>query len=240
MKKITCFFILAFFFSFEKNIQHVYCQNNTFAKDLYIKSIKYAKKQSYEYSIKNILLLDSLYPYETNSKKVHLVIIYCYYKTKKYDLSLFQISTFLNLNPNYKKDYIFYIKGLVYYDQYVNWYLKYFPINNITNDISFAKKSFLSFKYIIKNFSYSKYALDSIQRIIFLKNKMIKYEISISKYYLKKQAYLSAVNRANFIIKNYNKSDNLFPALKILLISYHKSHLINLYKEVKIMTKINK
>ena len=68
---------------------------------------------------------------------------------------------------------------------------------------------------------------------------MIQYELSIVEFYLKKHAYLSAINRINFIIKNYHKNDNLNKSLKILDFLYKQSYFIDMSNEIKIILKIN-
>ena len=238
INNIIVIFII-FFVSCNKNIL-LKKNNNLNSKQIYLKSIQYTINKSYNRAIRNLLLLNIIYPYNKFAKKSKLAIIFCYYKSYKLDLAIFNIKNLFLKYPNCKKiDYIYYLKGLVYYDKYVNWYLKYLPFEYINKDISYARKSFLSFQHILNLYPESKYVLNSLQRLLFLKSKMIKYEISIAKFYLKKKAYLSAANRLNFILKNFYKNEHLNKALKMLLYSYNNSKLFYLSKEIKIMLRIN-
>ena len=78
-----------------------------------------------------------------------------------------------------------------------------------------------------------------MHRIIFLRSTLIKYEISIAEFYIKKRAYLSSIKRCNFIIKNFYKNQNLYKTLKILILSYKKCNLFNLNNEIQIILKLN-
>ena len=239
--KLIIFFVFLFILSSCKGYLPYYKANNQIKiSTIYNNSVKFARGGFYEQSIKNLILLNNLYPSSNLIKKSKLTIIFCYYKRLHFDLALFQIKQLKLTYPKYKKDFILYITGIIYYDKYTISYLRNFPINYIYKDIRFAKKSFSYFKDLIEKCCYSHYLLNSMQRIIFLKQNMLQYEISKSEYYIKKKAYLSAINRSNFIIKNYDKNKNLTKVLKILLHAYKKSYLFNLEKEVTIIIKINK
>ena len=108
---------MLFFFTSCKN-DYVFFINkeNLYVNKIYKNSVKYAKEGNYKKSIKNFLLLETLYPYNKFSRKSKLVTIFCYYKNKNYDLALFNIENFSLQYPIYKVDFILYIKSLVYYD----------------------------------------------------------------------------------------------------------------------------
>ena len=230
---------IIFFASCNKNVL-INESSNLNAKQIYLNSIKYTANKKYNKAIKNLLLLNIIYPYNRFVEKSKLAIIFCYYKDAKLDLAIFNIKNIFLKHPSYKEtDYVQYLRGLIYYDKYVNWYLKYLPFDYIHKDTSYAKKSFLAFKHVLTNYPNSKYALNSLQRLLFLKNRMIKYEIAIAAFYIKKHAYLSAINKLNFVVKHFYKNKNLYNSLKMLIFTYHRSQLPNLSQEVKLILKIN-
>ena len=67
-----------------------------------------------------------------------------------------------------------------------------------------ARKSFQAFQTLLERFPNSEYAEDSRQRMIFLRNRLASYEVYVAEYYLKRGAWVGAINRAKYAIENYD------------------------------------
>jgi outer membrane protein assembly factor BamD len=51
-------------------------------------------------------------------------------------------------------------------------------------------------------------------------NALASHEIHVARYYLKRGAYIAAVNRAQFVLKNYPQAPALEEALVIMVQAY--------------------
>ena len=47
---------------------------------------------------------------------------------------------------------------------------------------------------------------DARQRMIALNNNLAMHEVHVARYYMKRKAYVAAVNRANYVIEKYQRT----------------------------------
>ena len=66
----------------------------------------------------------------------------------------------------------------------------------------------------------SEYIDAARERLIFLRNLIASSELDGAEYYLKRGAYLAALNRANYVLKNIPNSTEKQRALDIMKISF--------------------
>ena len=87
-------------------------------------------------------------------------------------------------------------------------------------DSASSRNSFNYFSELVKKFPDSKYSNDSIKRMKFQRNLLAKHELQVADYYLNRGAYVAAVNRAKYIIENYQQTPSIPGALKLLAKAY--------------------
>ena len=58
--------------------------------------------------------------------------------------------------------------------------------------------------------------------MIALRNNMAMYELHVADFYMRRKAYVAALNRANYIVKEYQKTPAVPHALEILQEAYRK------------------
>jgi len=132
-------------------------------------------------------------------------------------------------------DYVYYIRGLVHYNQGQDALSDLFPQNMSYRDSEALKKAFIYFAELIKYFPKSKYVADSLARMKFLRNKIAEHELNVAKFYFVRKAYIASINRAKGIIENYQQTKSVMAALQILQDSYRAlglTKLANRYKQI--------
>ncbi len=82
------------------------------------------------------------------------------------------------------------------------------------------KESFDAFKELATRFPESKYAADATQRMNYLVNALAAHETHVADYYLRRGAYVAAVNRAQTAMKTYPDAPANEEALFILVKAY--------------------
>ena len=102
------------------------------------------------------------------------------------------------------------MRALCYYEQIKNENLD--GRNNIL--------AIENFEQIINRFPDSKYARDSEQKILFVKENMAAKHMNIAIFYLKNKNYLSALNRFKKVIDDYSTSKFVPEALHRLVEIY--------------------
>ena len=74
-----------------------------------------------------------------------------------------------------------------------------FTLQDISDrDVAPLKDSFKAFEIVVERYPDSKYYDDCIIRMTYLMNKMAENEIHVARYYMKRKAYVAALNRAQF------------------------------------------
>ncbi|MGB5443946.1 MAG: outer membrane protein assembly factor BamD [Psychromonas sp.] len=165
--------------------------------------------------------LDTRYPFGAHSDQVQLDLIYTYYKRNETALALASIDRFLRLNPTHQDlDYVYYMRGLTYMDADQQFFQDLFKIDHFNKDPSNAMQAFKDLSQVIKYYPNSQYAVDAQQRIIFIKDTLARYEIAIAQWYIKRDAYIAAINRCKIVLNNYPDSAVIEQALEIMIEGY--------------------
>ena len=75
--------------------------------------------------------------------------------------------------------------------------------------------------------------------MIFLRNRLASYEVYVADYYLKRGAYVGAINRSKYAIENYDGAPQIRRALEIMADSYTKLGMKDLAAESQKVLKEN-
>ena len=85
-----------------------------------------------------------------------------------------------------------------------------------------AQNSFLYFSDLVRQFPESLYADDARKRMTYLRNLLARHEINIANFYLDYKAYTAAINRAQYVLENFQKATAVPDALAILINGYRQ------------------
>ncbi|MGH8403817.1 MAG: outer membrane protein assembly factor BamD, partial [Gammaproteobacteria bacterium] len=111
--------------------------------------------------------------------------------------------------------------------------------DNYQRDPSNAQKSFQAFQLLLQKFPNTKYAVDARQRMVFLRDRLADYEWSVADYYMRRGAWVSAIQRADNIVGHYQQTPRVKDALQILATAYSKLGLTELADGAKKMLAAN-
>ena len=94
-----------------------------------------------------------------------------------------------------------------------------------------AKRAFDFFSELTNRHPDSQYASDAAKRMIYLRNVLGQHEIHVARYYLKNQAYVAAVNRAKYVLENFQRTPSTANALVILVEAYRAMEMQDLAED---------
>jgi outer membrane protein assembly factor BamD len=115
---------------------------------------------------------------------------------------------------------MYYLKGLVNFNEDMGL-IGHISMQDLSErDPKAAQESFEAFKALIDRFPDSKYAKDSALRMAYLVNALASLEVHVARYYMKRGAYVAAVNRAQVSIKTYPDAPANEEALFIMVKGY--------------------
>jgi len=209
-------------------------------EQIYQEARKSMRSGNYPNAVQRYELLEARYPFSEQAKQGQLDLIYAYYKDKAADSAIDQADQFIRENPAHPRvDYAHYIKGLVYFESGANWLESLFRADMNKRPPQEARKSFQSFQTLLQQYPKSPYAPDARQRMVYLRNRLADYEMSVAKYYMKRGAYVGAANRAKGIIENYDGAPAVDEALRIMSAAYRKLGLNDLAKTAENVRQVN-
>lgn len=193
------------------------------AEKLYELAKKASDNGNYKDSITYYEQLEARFPFSNPARQGQLDLMYAYYKNREPESAIDQADQFIRENPAHPRiDYAYYIKGLTQFERNPNFLERWFNADLTERPPIDARKSFQAFQTILERFPNSQYAEDSQRRMIFLRNRLASYEVYVADYYLKRGAWVGAINRAKYAIETYDGAPQIKRALEIMAQSYHK------------------
>ncbi|MFO1406830.1 MAG: outer membrane protein assembly factor BamD [Steroidobacteraceae bacterium] len=174
-------------------------------------------------AIEKLEALESHYPFSNAAKQGQLDLMYAYYRNGETESAIDQADQFIRENPTHPRvDYAYYIRGLSYFETGGGWLEGVLHADIRKRPPHEARKSLQAFQILVQTYPRSPYAADARQRMVFLRNKLADYELAVAEYYVQRQAYVAAVNRARAVIENYDGSPAAIQALGIMADCYRK------------------
>lgn len=217
----TCFFIAIFATGCSSKKNNKPQVEDKPPVELYQDAAMALESANFEKAAEILEALDSRYPFGPHSEQVQLDLIYVYYKQDEMALTLASIDKFIRLNPTHKDlDYLYYMRALSNLSVDDQFFQNLFGIDRFNRDQSHSQKAFKDFNFILKNYPDSQYAKDSRQRMVFIKDRLARYEISIAEWYIKREAYIAAINRSKTVLNNYPDTKSVKDALEIMIQAY--------------------
>ena len=196
---------------------------------IYAKAQKSMKDSNYGEAIKQLETLQSRFPFSEPAHQAQIDLIYAYYKNREVEPAIDAADTFIRENPtNPRVDYAYYMKGLVYFERQSNFMERWFNADLSKRPPLNTKKSFDAFDELVKKYPHSEYASDARQRMIFLRNRLADFELHVALYYMRRGAYVGALNRAKFCIENYDGAPAVQGAMTVLIDGYRKLKMTDL------------
>lgn len=184
--------------------------------------------------------LEARFPFGPYSQQAQINSAYCFWKAQEPAQALVQIDRFIKLhqgNPNL--DYAYYLKGLITFNDDLGFMGKFTGQDLSERDPKAAKEAFESFKVVVERFPNSKYAPDSIDRMRYIVNSLAEADVIVARYYFQRGAYLASANRAQLVIRDYDRAPAVEEALYILVQSYQALGMYDLSSDAMRVFKLN-
>lgn len=181
---------------------------------------------NYSTAAQTLQALSTRYPFGPLAHQIQMDQIYVYYKLADIDKALAAIDRFSRLNPNHPDiDYVMYMRGLVNQRADYNAIQELAGVDRSDRDPTKAREAFDDFADLIRRYPDSKYVGDARQRMVAIKSRLARYELAVADYYMKREAYLAAANRARYILENYSDTPEAERALVVMADCYGRLNL---------------
>lgn len=184
--------------------------------------------------------IEAQFPFGQYAAQSQLELIYAYYRNGEPEAARAAADRFIRLYPdNPNIDYAYYMKGMSYYSEDSRILGRWLPTDPSKRDPGKARESFSDFAQLLQFFPGSPYATDARARMIYLRNLLAASEVNVAEFYIERQAYLSALNRARYVVENYQGAPVVPRALEIMIEMYLRMGLDDLADDGLAILRLN-
>lgn len=184
--------------------------------------------------------LEARFPFGPYSQQAQINAAYCYWKASEQAQALVAVDRFIKLHqgsPNL--DYAYFLKGLITFNDDLGFLGKFTGQDLSERDPKAAREAFEAFKVVVDRFPNSKYAPDALDRMRYIVNSLAEADVIVARYYFQRGAYLAAANRAQLVLKDYDRAPAMEEALYILIKSYERLGMTDLSTDAIRVFKLN-
>ena len=194
--------------------------------ELYQQAAYALKKEEFTVAIERLRALEARYPFGPFASQGQLDLIYALYQSDELDAAQMAAERFIRLHPTHLDvDYAYYMRGLAANNADLGIIERYMPVDLSRRDPGLATESFTYFGELLQRFPHSRYAADARQRMIYLRNRRARYEMHVANYYLKRKAYIAAINRGRYVVDHLQGTPSTEEALAVIIEGYEHLNL---------------
>ena len=210
------------------------------AQRLYESAKGHMNRGAYEQAIDHYEKLEVRYPFGPLAMQGQLDLIYAHYKLNEPASAIAAADRFIKLHPRHPNvDYAYYLKGLVRFVDGDSLLDRFVAKDMSEHDSGAVLLSFRAFEELVQRFPDSRYADDSRQRMRYLKNLLAMHEIHVARYYMRRGVWLASVNRARYVVENFQGTPAVSDALAVMAIAYRELGLVELSADSARVLRLN-
>lgn len=192
-------------------------------KDYYTEAQKNMSAGNFSKAASSLEQLESHYPVGAYTEQAQLELIYTRFRHVDYAGASAAADRFIRLHPYHPQvDYAYYMKGLADYEADRDVFTRFLPVESAWRDLATQRDSFNNFRELVTRFPDSEYAPDARARMLFIRNQMAESELHVARFYARKKAYVSALNRARWVLENYPGAPQVADAIALQVWAYEK------------------
>ncbi len=186
-------------------------------------------------AIDRLNALEARYPFGAYARRAQLELIRSHHQMQQWDAALSTADRFLNENPGHPDSaWVQYMRGLVQFDRTVRFMERSrWQLDRSAMDAEPGRGAFQDFTLLLRRYPDSEYAADARQRMIYLYNRLARHELGVVEYYIEREAWLAAANRASELIARYPEATVLPQALRLMEASYRELGLSELAEDTR-------
>lgn len=208
--------------------------------ELYAEAKQSLQASNYERAARYYRRLIARFPFGRFTEQAELELAFAFYKGGDSEEALSTTNRFIRTYPTHPHiDYAYYLRGLINFNREYGVLERYIQQDATRRDLANARQSFQDFSELIQRFPNSRYAVDSRQRMIHLRNGLAQAELNVASYYLRRRAYIAAQTRAKFLLETYPQTPQTGDALAIMSESYRQLGQAKLAEDTEAVLRLN-
>lgn len=190
-------------------------------EEAYLEAQEAVEVGNYRKAIGIFEALQARFPFSDFATQIQLELTYAYYMDNRTEQAIEAAETFIRENPTHERiDYAIYIQALAYFEREQGFLERLFRKDINKRPPRDGERAFSLFRRLVERYPASPYAADAQQRMIYLKNRLAAYENVVARFYLEREAYVAALNRAKTALEQYHGANSSEESLRIMIEAY--------------------
>ena len=186
--------------------------------DAYKEGVEAFEQGDVLFAAKKFNEAEILFPQSKWAARSILMAAYSYYSQDYYYDTISELERFIQKYPKHERlNYAHFLLAICYYEQIVDE----------KKDIGPLLSAQKEFKFIIKNYPDSDFALDSRFKLDLINDVLASKEIFLGRYYMKKEKWIAAINRFKQVVQFYDTTIYIEEALHRLVELHYRIGLID-------------
>ncbi len=208
--------------------------------EAYEKASKSISRGNYGSGIRIFEAIQARYPFSDLSRQIQLELMYAYNKSGNSEQAIDAADTFMRENPIHPRvDYALYIKALSLFEGEPGFVERWFRKDMTRRPPVGVAESYAILRRLVDRYPASPYAVDAQQRMVFLRNRLAAYENHVADFYVRRGAYVAALNRARNALEEYNGATGNAKSLSIMAKSYEELGMNDLAADTRRVLAMN-
>ena len=209
-------------------------------EDAYIDAQKAVTVGNYRKAIGIFEALQARFPFSDFATQIQLELAYAYYMDHRVEQAIDAADTFIRENPIHARiDYAIYIKALAHFEREQGMLERIFRKDIDKRPPRDGQLAFSLLSRLVDRYPASPYAADAQQRMIYLKNRLAAYENVVARFYLERDAYVAALNRAKTALETYHGANSGEESLQIMIEAYEGLGMTELAEDTRRVLRKN-
>ena len=161
------------------------------------------------------------YPYGPYTEQALMEVAFAEYKMGRHDDAVSSIARFIRTYPTHRNvPYMYYLRGLVNSSRDTVFLQRAWKLDASRRDLATPLQGYNDLRIVTERYPNSRYAADAANRMIALRNMFARHEIETALYYIRRDAYVGAVERARYLLETYPQSEYQNAAVAVLAAAY--------------------
>lgn len=161
------------------------------------------------------------YPFGPYTEQALIETAYAQYRMGSNEEAISTIDRFLRTYPTHRHSaYMYYLRGLVNSSRDTVFLQRIWKLDASRRDLATPQQAFNDFRIVTERYPDSRYAADAAKRMAELRDMFARHEMESALFYLRRSAYVGAVERSRYLLDTYPGSAYEADAIAVMGVAY--------------------
>ncbi len=201
---------------------------------LYVDARESLRNGNYSQAVERFEDLVARHPFGDHAVQAQLMIIYAHYRAGQYHSAVAAAERFERMHPRSEHvAYAIYMRGVARQSLGPGGLAGVFNVDETLRDPEPSRRAFADFRELVRDFPDSEYVDDAQARMERIREHLAAYERHVGAFYMEREAYIAAANRAYTVIARYPGTEAVPEAMEMLARAYEGLGLEPLSEQVE-------